>query len=92
MSSVTISSVISLPATDTTHRADRVQVLDAVKAAGGKVVRIFISATDANNKGTGSVVMPDIEPVTVGVYDDTQLLAIDQLMVEAKDRGNSATG
>lgn len=65
------------------------QVLDAVKAAGGKVVRIFISYTAENNKGTGSVNMPDIEPVSVGVYDDTQLLAIDQLMVEAKDRGMS---
>lgn len=63
------------------------QVLDAIRAAGGKVVRIFISYTDVNNKGTGSVYMPDIEPVSVGVYDDTQLIAIDQLMVEARDRG-----
>lgn len=58
-----------------------------MKAAGGKIVRIFISFTDVNNKGTGSIYMPDIEPVSVGEYDDTQLLAIDQLMVEAKDRG-----
>ena len=33
--------------------------------------------------------MPDIEPETVGIYDDTQLEAIDQLMVEAHDRGRS---
>lgn len=31
--------------------------------------------------------MPDIEPESVGVYDDTQLQAIDQLMVEARERG-----
>jgi mannan endo-1,4-beta-mannosidase len=31
--------------------------------------------------------MPDIEPQQVGTYDDTQLRAIDQLMVEAHDRG-----
>lgn len=31
--------------------------------------------------------MPDIEPKKVGVYDDTQLEAIDQLMLEAHERG-----
>ncbi|RPA95779.1 hypothetical protein L873DRAFT_1744754 [Choiromyces venosus 120613-1] len=66
---------------------DRIAVLDAVKAAGGKVLRIFISYTAENAKGSGSVRMPDIEPVTVGVWDDTQLLAIDQMMVEAQTRG-----
>ena len=31
--------------------------------------------------------MPDIEPQEVGKYDDTQLRAIDQLMIEAHARG-----
>ena len=31
--------------------------------------------------------MPDIEPRQVGTYDDTQLRAIDQLMLEARERG-----
>jgi len=31
--------------------------------------------------------MPDIEPEQVGRFDDTQLAAIDQLMVEAHERG-----
>lgn len=31
--------------------------------------------------------MPDIEPEEVGRFDDTQLEAIDQLMVEAHERG-----
>lgn len=34
----------------------------------------------------GSVEMPDIEPETVGVWDDTRLDAIDQLMTETKSR------
>jgi mannan endo-1,4-beta-mannosidase len=33
--------------------------------------------------------MPDIEPNQVGTYDDTQLKAIDQLMVESRERGES---
>jgi hypothetical protein len=39
--------------------------------------------------GLGSVEMPDVEPETVGVWDDTQLEAIDQLMTETKSRGKS---
>jgi hypothetical protein len=71
----------------TIYRADRLAVLDAVKDAKLKTLRIFISHTFANNKDTGSVEMLDIEPQQVGTYDDTQLRAIDQLMVEAHDRG-----
>jgi mannan endo-1,4-beta-mannosidase len=62
-------------------------VLDAIKDAKLKTLRIFISQTLQNNKNTGSVAMPDIEPQTVGTWDDTQLRAIDQLMVEARERG-----
>ncbi|KAF2757650.1 glycoside hydrolase [Pseudovirgaria hyperparasitica] len=69
------------------QKSDRIAVLDAIKAAKLKTVRIFISHTYANNKDTNSVEMPDIEPDEVGEWDDTQLRAIDQLMVEAKDRG-----
>jgi hypothetical protein len=36
--------------------------------------------------------MPDIEPNQVGTYDDAQLKAIDQLMVEARERGESPLG
>lgn len=65
-------------------------MLDAIQAANLKVLRLFISETFENFKRTGSVYMPDIEPQTVGVYDNTQLEAIDQLMVEAHDRGKVA--
>jgi hypothetical protein len=68
-------------------RAERLQVLDAVQAADLKVLRLFISETFDNFKNTGSVYMPDIEPEQVGHFDDTQLAAIDQLMVEAHERG-----
>jgi hypothetical protein len=71
----------------TVNRADRIAVLDAIKDAKLKTLRIFISQTLQNNKNTGSVAMPDIEPQTVGTWDDTQLRAIDQLMVEARERG-----
>lgn len=73
------------------QQSDRIAVLDAVKAANLKYVRLFISYTAANNKNTGSREMPDIEPVAVGTYDDTQLNAIDQLMVEAHARGIKLT-
>jgi mannan endo-1,4-beta-mannosidase len=62
-------------------------VLDAVQAAGLKVIRLFISYTVDDFKRTGSVEMPDIEPEQVGTFDDTQLEAIDQLMIEAHARG-----
>ncbi|EAT84154.2 hypothetical protein SNOG_07878 [Parastagonospora nodorum SN15] len=67
--------------------ADRIAVLDAIKDAKLKTLRLFISFTPANNKATGSVNMPDIEPNQVGTYDDTQLRAIDQLMIESRERG-----
>lgn len=68
-------------------RKDRLDVLDAIEAADLKVLRLFISETFDDFKRTGSVYMPDVEPTEVGVYDDTQLEAIDQLMVEAHARG-----
>ncbi|KAF2033928.1 hypothetical protein EK21DRAFT_57265 [Setomelanomma holmii] len=66
---------------------DRLAVLDAIKDAKLKTLRLFISYTAQNNKNTGSVEMPNIEPKEVGKYVDTQLEAIDQLMVESHARG-----
>lgn len=63
--------------------------MDAIQAADLKVLRLFISETFENFKSTGSIYMPDVEPQTVGDWDDTQLEAIDQLMVEANERGNA---
>lgn len=66
---------------------DRLAVLNAMQAANLKVVRIFIGSIYANAKGSGNVAVPDVEPKTLGVYDDTILLKIDQLMVECQARG-----
>ncbi|PSK42055.1 hypothetical protein B9Z65_3969 [Elsinoe australis] len=68
------------------QKNDRLVVLDAIKDVELKTLRLFISHTQANNKNTNSVEMPDIEPKNVGTWDDTQLLAIDQLMIEAHER------
>ena len=68
-------------------QADRVAHLQAMQAAQMKVVRIFISAVGNGAKGSSSTNTPDLEPDTVGVYDDTILRRIDQLMVEAVQYG-----
>ncbi|GAA6023569.1 hypothetical protein JCM10207_005717 [Rhodosporidiobolus poonsookiae] len=66
---------------------DRAQVLDAVKGAGFKVIRIFVASVLGNNKGSGNAAVNDLEHGGVGVYDDTILTKIDQLMVECQARG-----
>ncbi|GAA6047105.1 hypothetical protein JCM3770_004199 [Rhodotorula araucariae] len=66
---------------------DRAEVLDTIKGAGFKVVRIFIASVYANNKGCSSRAVNDLEHSAVGTYDDTILELIDQLMVECKARG-----
>ena len=67
--------------------ADRIAHLSAMRNASMKVVRIFISAVGNGAKGSSSTATPDLEPVTVGVYNDTILHRIDQLMVEAVQYG-----
>mmetsp|Transcript_138792 Transcript_138792/g.351813 ORF Transcript_138792/g.351813 Transcript_138792/m.351813 type:complete len:512 (+) Transcript_138792:77-1612(+) len=62
--------------------------LDRMKAAGLKVLRIFISATPADYKKSGSHAVKDLETDHVGApYDDTILGMIDDLMVETHSRG-----
>ncbi|GAA6042578.1 hypothetical protein JCM8097_003140 [Rhodosporidiobolus ruineniae] len=67
--------------------ADRLAVLDAIKAGGFKVVRIFVASVLQNNKGSNNAHVNDLEPNQVGTYDDTILTLIDQLMVECQARG-----
>ncbi|ORY88173.1 glycoside hydrolase superfamily [Leucosporidium creatinivorum] len=66
---------------------ERYAVLDALKDGGFKVVRIFVSYVGANNKGSNSVEVNDMEPKEVGTYDDTILEKIDQLMYDCQQRG-----
>ena len=63
--------------------SDRHAHLSAMQRASMRVVRIFISAVGDRAKGSSSTATPDLEPQTVGVFDDTILRRIDQLMVEA---------
>ncbi|BGO91075.1 hypothetical protein NBRC10512_005832 [Rhodotorula toruloides] len=66
---------------------DRHAILDAVKGAGFKVIRIFVASIGANNKGSNNQAVNDLEPSQVGTYDDTILNLIDQLMYDCKQRG-----
>jgi len=67
-------------------QTDRAAVLDAMKNADMKLLRIFIARVAAGNKGTSSAGVSDLETVSVGSYDDTILRMIDQLAVEAHAR------
>lgn len=82
--------VTNLGAADYLHsynQPDRTKVLDAMKSAGMSTVRIFLTYIYAGNKGSNNRELPELEPEKLGVYDDTQLEAVDQLMVEAHARG-----
>ena len=66
----------------------RAEALNAARAAGLRVVRVFLVATT----GGGAVAAcadtptPDLEPNAVGSYDDTILERLDQLLHEASER------
>lgn len=71
----------------------RAEALNAARAAGLRVVRVFLVATT----GGGAVAAcadtptPDLEPNAVGSYDDTILERLDQLLHEASERGIKLT-
>ena len=68
------------------NTADRLQVLNAMQAAGFKSIRIFISPVRPDQKGSGNPQGYDIEN-PVGVWNNQQLDRINQLMLEASQRG-----
>ena len=63
--------------------------LNATRAAGLRVVRVFLLSTE----GGGAVAacadtpVPDVEPETVGVFDDTILQRLDDFLAAAAARG-----
>ncbi|KIK55243.1 glycoside hydrolase family 5 protein [Collybiopsis luxurians FD-317 M1] len=67
--------------------SDRIALLDAMQAAGMKVLRTWVTGHAAGQKGSDNVAVPDLEANGIGNYDDTILNMIDQLMVDAHDRG-----
>lgn len=73
----------------------RAEALNAVRAAGLKVVRVFLLSTSNNTAGAVAACeasgVPDVEPAQVGVYDDTILARLDDLLLEAAARGLKLT-
>ncbi|KAI8611914.1 glycoside hydrolase superfamily [Chytriomyces sp. MP71] len=56
------------------------QILSALKTAGVKTVRIFLTSFSQGGKGTNSLGSTDLELFTVGKYDDSILSQVDALM------------
>ncbi|KAI8612029.1 glycoside hydrolase superfamily [Chytriomyces sp. MP71] len=70
------------------HPSTRDQTIKDLAMAGVKVVRIFLKRTWAGEKyGSDNLSMDDIENDHVGVYNDTMLNAIDELMFVASQHG-----
>ena len=72
----------------TLQPADQAAILDAMRACGMRVVRVFIQDIPANLKGSGNRAVPDVE-YPVGIWNDAVLEAIDALMpqVQASSTG-----
>ena len=69
------------------NESDRVEHLAAMQAADMKVVRLFLSGIGRGAKGSSARSIPDVEPETLGVWDDRILESVDQLMYEALSYG-----
>ena len=56
-----------------------------MRAAGLKVLRVFLLSTRGGGAvaACGDTPVGDVEPLTVGVYDDTILAKLDDLLHEA---------
>eukprot|EP00039_Didymoeca_costata_P002943 m.64037 g.64037 ORF g.64037 m.64037 type:complete len:788 (+) comp11619_c0_seq3:101-2464(+) len=71
----------------------QVEALNNIRAAGLKVVRVFLLSTE----GEGSIPAcqdtptPDVEPITVGEYNDTILERLDDFLAAASARGIKVT-
>lgn len=71
----------------------RAEALNAVRASGIKVLRVFLLSTEGEGAvaACSSSPVPDVEPKTVGIYDDTILERLDDLLYEASIRGIKLT-
>ncbi|KZP08273.1 glycoside hydrolase family 5 protein [Athelia psychrophila] len=67
--------------------SERTSLLSNMQSAGMKVLRTFVQGVGASQKSSSNIYVPDVEPITIGIYNDTILDAIDQLMVEANSYG-----
>ncbi|KXS14438.1 glycoside hydrolase family 5 protein [Gonapodya prolifera JEL478] len=57
------------------------------RSIGVTVVRIFITEVDAGLKNTSATYTPDLEPSTLGVFNDTILTTVDEFMYRAQSLG-----
>ena len=71
----------------------RADALNAVRAAGLRVIRVFLLSTQGKGAigACSDTQVPDVEPNSVGVYNDTILSRLDDLMYEASARGIKLT-
>lgn len=60
-----------------------------MRASGLKVLRVFLLSTEGMGAvaACASTPVPDVEPITVGVFNDTILQRLDDLLYEAALRG-----
>lgn len=66
-------------------RSDQSSILTSLVAANIKIIRIYISLVVPGQKKSSSIFIPDVEPVTLGVFDDTILKSIDNFLKLAHD-------
>ena len=68
----------------------RAEALNAVRAAGLRVLRVTMLSTAAKSErgpACSTSAVPDVEPQSIGVWDDTILERVDDLMHECSIRG-----
>lgn len=70
---------------------DQQQVVDTLKRANIKVVRLFISTIGGSNKGTAARKTDDIEQNAVGAFNDNSVLErLDDLLPKLEAAGMKA--
>ncbi|KIJ62581.1 glycoside hydrolase family 5 protein [Hydnomerulius pinastri MD-312] len=67
--------------------ATRGTLLDALQGTGVKVLRVWLDGQSQSQKGTTIDPFPDLEPVTIGTYNDTVLERLDDFMIDAQAHG-----
>mmetsp|Transcript_36549 Transcript_36549/g.50932 ORF Transcript_36549/g.50932 Transcript_36549/m.50932 type:complete len:490 (-) Transcript_36549:386-1855(-) len=70
-----------------TGPGSRTAYLDHMRESGLRVLRIFLVSNTADYKNSGSQAVEDLETREVGTYDDRILSLVDDLMLEAHERG-----
>ncbi|KDQ61350.1 glycoside hydrolase family 5 protein [Jaapia argillacea MUCL 33604] len=68
--------------------SERATLLSGMQSAGMKVLRVWLDGeSTATTKATTITTYPDLEPVTVGTYNDTVLDLLDDFMLDSYNYG-----